>query len=193
MQQTIPLIILDRDGVINEDSDAYIKSPSEWIPVPHSPEAIALFNSFGIKIAVATNQSGLARGFYSEATLDLIHYTMQETLAKVNATIDSIFYCPHGPDDNCICRKPKPGLLKQISQFYQCQLKDIPFVGDSMRDLEAAAAVGCLPVLVKTGKGKHTWEKYASQLPSNTLVFDNLMAFAQYYTSKYNEKSAPLV
>lgn len=191
--QAISLVILDRDGVINEDSDDYIKSPAEWIPILHSPEAIALLNRFGIKIAVATNQSGLARGYYSEATLDLIHCTMQDTLSKVNAAIDSIFYCPHGPDDNCVCRKPKPGLLQQISQFYQCQLKDIPFVGDSLRDLEAAAAVGCLPVLVKTGKGLHTWEKYAQQLPAQTLVFDNLMDFAKYYTSKHYEKSDLLV
>jgi D-glycero-D-manno-heptose 1,7-bisphosphate phosphatase len=150
------LVILDRDGVINQDSDAYIKSPEEWIPLPGSPEAIARLNRAGYRVVVATNQSGVARGYYDLETLEAIHRKMEQTLASVGATLDGIFFCPHGPDDGCHCRKPKPGLLQQISAALEQDLTGVPVIGDSLRDLQSAAAVGARGILVLTGKGTKT-------------------------------------
>lgn len=146
------LIILDRDGVINYDSDDYIKSPEEWIPIPGSLEAIAKLKSAGYTIAIASNQSGLARGYFNKKTLDAIHQKMQDTLQTLGAQIDVIFYCPHGPNDGCDCRKPKPGLLRQIAEHFHVSLQDIPFIGDSLRDVQAAQAAGCLAIFVESGK-----------------------------------------
>lgn len=172
MQQERPvkLIILDRDGVINFDSDNYIKSPSEWIPIPGSLEAIAKLNNAGYKVAIASNQSGVARGLYDLKTLAAIHQKMQTSLAAVGGTIDAIFFCPHHPDDRCTCRKPKTGLFQQIARHFQLLLVDVPAVGDSLRDLEAAQAVGCQPLLVLTGNGQETLKKIKNTVP----VFDNL-------------------
>lgn len=146
------LIILDRDGVINYDSDAYIKSPEEWIPIPGSLEAIAKLNQAGFKIAVATNQSGVGRGLLTETTLMAIHEKMEQALAKEGGHIDAIFYCPHTPDDQCSCRKPKPGLFYAIANHFNCSLANVPAIGDSLRDVEAALQAGCKPILVQTGK-----------------------------------------
>jgi D-glycero-D-manno-heptose 1,7-bisphosphate phosphatase len=150
------LIILDRDGVINKDSPEYIKSPAEWEAIPGSLEAITRLNHLGYRVVVATNQSGLARGLYDEAILQAIHDKMRQQLASLGGKIDQIFFCPHHPDDACDCRKPKPGLLMQIKQHYQCELNNVPLVGDSLRDMQAAEAVGCRPILVLTGNGRNT-------------------------------------
>jgi D-glycero-D-manno-heptose 1,7-bisphosphate phosphatase len=150
------LVILDRDGVINEDSDAYIKSPEEWIPLPGSPEAIARLNRAGYRVVVATNQSGIARGYFDLDTLEAIHGKMKQVVKAAGGAIDDIFFCPHGPDDNCDCRKPKPGLLRQIGAAYELELNGVPVIGDSLRDLQSAAAVGARGILVLTGKGNTT-------------------------------------
>lgn len=172
------LIILDRDGVINQDSDAFIKSPDEFIPVPGSLEAIAKLNHAGYTIVVATNQSGLARKLFTLGDLNDIHNKLQQLLSEVGGHLDDILFCPHGPDDNCDCRKPRPGMLKDIARRCKINLQGVPAVGDSLRDLQAAQAVGAQPVLVKTGKGTKTIEAI-SKLPresklSSTPVYDNL-------------------
>ena len=153
---TKKLIILDRDGVINRDTKDYIKHADEWLPLPGSLEAIALFTQAGYKIAIATNQSGIAQGLYDEATLDAIHAKLRTCAKAYNGIIDSIFYCPHTDANQCLCRKPKTGLLEQISQHYHMDLQGTPFVGDSWRDLEAGLKMGCQPVLVRTGNGEKT-------------------------------------
>ena len=149
-------LILDRDGVINQDSDQYIKSPEEWIPIPGSLEAIAELKHAGWQIAVATNQSGIARGLFSEETLAAMHQKLHDLLAQLGAQVDLIAYCPHAPDDQCGCRKPRPGLLQQIARRWDIELTGVPFIGDSRKDVEAARAVGCRPILVRTGKGERT-------------------------------------
>ncbi|SDU36839.1 D-alpha,beta-D-heptose 1,7-bisphosphate phosphatase [Pseudomonas pohangensis] len=169
------LLILDRDGVINQDSDDYIKSLDEWIPLPGAISAIARLSQAGWTVAVATNQSGLARGYYDEATLQAMHHQLRQLVAEQGGELGLIVYCPHGPDDACSCRKPEPGMLREIAEHYRTSLKGVWFVGDSQGDLKAALAVGCQPVLVKTGKGERT---LASPLPTNTLVFEDLAAVA---------------
>ncbi len=169
------LLILDRDGVINYDSDAYIKSLDEWFPLPGAVEAIARLSQAGWTVAVATNQSGIARGYYDLATLDAMHARLRELVAEQGGELGLVVYCPHGPDEGCNCRKPKPGMLEQIAAYYGVALKGVWFVGDSSGDLSAAQAVDCQPVLVKTGKGERTLTK---PLPAGTLVFDDLAAVA---------------
>ena len=171
------LLILDRDGVINHDSDDYIKSLEEWIPLPGSIAAIARLSRAGWTVAVATNQSGLARGFYDEATLSDMHQRLRDLVAEQGGELGVVVHCPHGPEDGCDCRKPLPGMLQQIAQHYRTDLKGVWFVGDSSGDLQAALAVDCQPVLVKTGKGERTLTR---PLPVNTLVFDDLAAVANH-------------
>ena len=153
-------VILDRDGVINEDSDAYIKSPEEWIPIPGSLEAIELLTQKGFRIVVLTNQSGIARGYFDEAMLERIHDRMRAAVETRGGRIEAIFHCPHGPEDFCECRKPKPGLFRQFAARFDVDLAGIPAIGDSFRDLEAARAVGAAPILVETGKGQRTLARY---------------------------------
>ncbi len=172
------MIILDRDGVINEDSDEYIKTPAEWIPIPSSLTAIAALNRAGHTVVIATNQSGIARGLYTEQDLTQIHAKMQHELARVGGHIDAIFYCPHHPDDHCECRKPRPGLLLQIAAHFQVRLADALMVGDTARDIECAQAVGCPAVLVKTGKGMQTWLAHAEKLPAP--VYEDLAAVVKH-------------
>lgn len=160
------LIILDRDGVINEDRDDYVKHPDEWRPIPGSLEAIARLHQAGWSIAVATNQSGLARGYFDAATLNAMHLKFRELLAAHGGAVDAIFVCPHGPDDRCDCRKPLPGLFKEIADRFDVSLQGVPAVGDSVRDLQAAAAMGCAPWLVATGKGAKA--RQAPDLPAGT-------------------------
>ncbi len=171
------LIILDRDGVINEDSADYIKSPDEWQAIPGSLAAIATLCRAGYTVAIATNQSGLGRQYYDATTLHRIHQKMQAQVQAQGGFIDAIFYCPHIPSDNCFCRKPKPGLLHQIAQHYNCSLNQIPFVGDSARDIEAAIAVNCIPILVKTGKGLDAFPKITKRYP-DLAVYADLAAVA---------------
>ncbi|MFT0851915.1 D-glycero-beta-D-manno-heptose 1,7-bisphosphate 7-phosphatase [Achromobacter sp. F4_2707] len=168
------LVILDRDGVINEDSDAYIKSPAEWQAIPGSLNAIARLSRAGWRVVVATNQSGVARGYFSMETLNAIHAKMRRELAEAGGHLDAIFVCTHGPDDGCRCRKPEPGMFQDIACRYDITLDNVPAVGDSLRDLQAAASQGCAPWLVRTGKGLRTLEK--GGLPPGTQVRDNLAA-----------------
>ena len=151
---TNPLIILDRDGVINYDSDFYIKSPDEWVPIPGSLAAIAQLNRAGYRVVIATNQSGIARGLYDLDTLSQIHEKLRQELASVGGHIEEIFFCPHHPDDNCDCRKPKLGLFKQIQAKYDIDLSDTFFIGDTLTDIQAAKEVPCKPILVLSGKGQ---------------------------------------
>ena len=159
------LVILDRDGVVNQDSEDFIKSPEEFVPLPGSLEAIARLNAAGYSVAVASNQSGIARGLFSEATLETMHRKLHDLLEAVGGHIDGIFYCPHGPDDHCDCRKPEPGLLRQIGEHFGVDLAGVPVVGDSLRDLQSAMAVGAMPILVLTGKGEYT-HRQLSNAPS---------------------------
>lgn len=153
------LVILDRDGVINEDSDDYVKSTDEFIMLPGSAEAIARLNHAGYRVAVATNQSGIARGFFDLETLGQMHAKLQKEVANAGGHIDLIVYCPHGPEDQCDCRKPLPGMLQEIGSRLCASLASVPVVGDSLRDLQAAQEVGAQPILVRTGKGKRTLAK----------------------------------
>ena len=170
------LAILDRDGTINQDSDQYIKSPAEWKPIPGSLEAIARLTQGGWRIAVATNQSGIARGLFDMSTLNAIHAEMHRAVGQAGGRIDAIFFCPHAADSNCECRKPKPGLLREIGTRFDVDLKGVPMVGDALRDIEAAAAVGAQPYLVLTGKGRKTRD--AGGLPKGTEVLADLAAVA---------------
>jgi D-glycero-D-manno-heptose 1,7-bisphosphate phosphatase len=170
------LIILDRDGTINHDSDQYIKSPAEWKPIAGSIEAIARLTQSDWRVVVATNQSGIARGLFDTATLNAIHTEMHRAVSQAGGRIDAIFFCPHAADSNCECRKPKPGLLQEIAARLNAELKGVPMVGDSLRDLQAAAAVGAKPCLVLTGKGRKTRD--AGGLPPGTEVFTDLAAVA---------------
>nr|WP_314875326.1 D-glycero-beta-D-manno-heptose 1,7-bisphosphate 7-phosphatase [uncultured Pseudomonas sp.] len=170
------LLILDRDGVINHDSDAYIKSLEEWIPIAGAIEAIAQLSKAGWTVAVATNQSGIARGYYSLQTLEAMHTRLRELVAEQGGELGLVVFCPHGPDEGCACRKPKPGMLEAIAAHYQAELPGVWFVGDSKGDLEAALAVGAQPVLVKTGKGERTLSKGVA---ANTLIYDDLADVAR--------------
>lgn len=166
------LVILDRDGVINEDSEAYIKCPAEWVPIPRSLEAIARLNQAGYRIVVATNQSGVARGLLDVPTLNRIHSKMNHLLGQMGGGIEAILFCPHAPEDDCHCRKPRPGLLQELARRLRIQLEGVPAVGDSLRDLQAAQAAGARPLLVRTGKGKMTAE--SANLPPGVEVYDDL-------------------
>jgi D-glycero-D-manno-heptose 1,7-bisphosphate phosphatase len=170
------LVILDRDGTINQDSDQYIKSPLEWKPIPGSLEGIARLTQGGWRIVVATNQSGIARGLFDMSTLNAIHAEMHRAVGQAGGRIDAIFFCPHAADSNCECRKPKPGLLREIGSRFDVDLKGVPMIGDSLRDVEAAAAVGAQPYLVLTGKGRKTRD--AGGLPRGTEIAADLAAIA---------------
>jgi D-glycero-D-manno-heptose 1,7-bisphosphate phosphatase len=168
------LIILDRDGVINFDSDAFIKSLEEWKPIPGSLEAIAKLNHSGYRVVVCSNQSGIGRGLLDMASLNAINEKMYRALAQLGGRIDALFYCPHPAEADCACRKPKPGMFQDIAQRFNTDLAGVPSVGDSLRDLQASAAVGCQPILVLTGKGKKT--QAAGGLPPTTRVYEDLAA-----------------
>lgn len=172
------LIILDRDGVINYDSDEFIKSPDEWIPIPGSLEAIARLNQAGYRVVVSTNQSGIARGLFNILTLNAIHQKLHTSAQQVGAHIDAVFFCPHAADNNCDCRKPKPGMLQEIARRFGVSLKDVPAVGDSLRDLQAGFVVGCTPYLVLTGKGRKTLAK--GGLPPGTTVHADLATMVDH-------------
>lgn len=175
------LVILDRDGVINEDSDAFVKSADEFIPIPGSVEAIALLTRHGYEVAIATNQSGLGRGLFDLDDLEAMHRKLDALVEEAGGRVSGIFYCPHAPDDGCACRKPLPGLLDAIAAELHCELAGAPLIGDSQRDLEAGLARGCVPVLVRTGKGEKTAEKFAADPArwGSVPQFDNLLAAAR--------------
>ena len=175
------LIILDRDGVINRDSRDFVKNAGEWVPLPGSIGAIAKLSRAGYTIAVASNQSGLARGLFDRNALRAMHRKLRRLVAAEGGRVDRIVVCPHGPDEHCHCRKPEPGLLQRLARHYETTLEGVPVVGDSLRDLQAATAAGATPVLVRTGNGETT----ASRLPDNFVsvpIFDDLAAFAANIT-----------
>ena len=172
------LVILDRDGTINHDSDNHIRSPEQWRPIKGSLEAIARLTQADYRIVVATNQSGIARKLFDTRTLFAIHETLLRALAQVGGRIDAFFFCPHAAEAGCPCRKPQPGMLLEVARRFNVALNDVFMVGDAQRDLEAAAAAGAKPVLVLTGKGERTRDE--GKLPAGTLVFPDLAAFAQH-------------
>ena len=170
------LVILDRDGVINHESDRFIKSPVEWKPIPGSSEAIARLNRAGYRVVVATNQSGIARGLFDISMLGRIHEKMHRHVSDAGGSIEAIFFCPHGPLDQCDCRKPKPGLFKDIAERMHVSLEGVPAIGDSLRDLQASAEAGARPVLVLTGRGEQTLEN--PECIAGIPVYDDLAAAA---------------
>lgn len=172
------LIVIDRDGVINHDSDAYIKNPEEWVPIEGSLEAISRLNHSGYIVVIASNQSGLARGYFDIESLSAIHKKMEQKLAKIGGRVDAIFYCPHGPNDACDCRKPKPGMLLEIGQRFNAPLKDVIFIGDSVTDIKAASNANAKAMLVRTGKGLKAEKILQVEVENKTSVpvFDDLAA-----------------
>lgn len=168
----IELVILDRDGVINQDSDDYIKSPGEWVAIPGSLKAIAKLNAAGYLVAVATNQSGVGRGYYSEATLNEIHTKMLSELTEVGGHIDALAFCPHTPDDHCECRKPKPQMYLDLINHFGVSADKVVVIGDNFRDLEAAWASKCHGVLVRSGKGEKVLQSHADALKSTPVYRD---------------------
>jgi D-glycero-D-manno-heptose 1,7-bisphosphate phosphatase len=166
------LVILDRDGVINIDSDQFIKTPEEWKPIPGSLDAIARLNHAGYRVVIASNQSGIGRGLFDMAALNAINEKMYKALAQVGGRIDALFYCPHPAEANCTCRKPRPGMFEDIARRFNVSLTGVPSIGDSLRDLQAAVAAGGMPILVLTGKGAKT--QAAGGLPEHTRVYQDL-------------------
>ncbi len=175
------LIVLDRDGVINEDSDDYVKSVDEWQPIPGSIEAIARLSKAGYTVAVATNQSGIARGYFDEFELAAMHQKLCTLVEQEGGEVDGVFFCPHGPDDDCDCRKPKTGLLAQIECEFGTSVDKIPFVGDSAKDLLCAKLAGCTPVLVRTGKGERTFSESTENELDGVLIHNNLQEFVDSF------------
>ncbi len=173
-------VILDRDGVINEDSDEFIKSPDEWKPIPGSLEAIANLNQAGFRVVVITNQSGIARGLLTLDDLHQIHSKMHQLLSKVGGNIEAVFFCPHGPKEDCKCRKPCPGLFHDFANRLSVPLANVFAVGDSLRDLQAATVSGAQPILVLTGKGQQTLKGDMDGL-EDVLVYDDLAAFVDRF------------
>jgi len=175
------LVILDRDGVLNEDSDAFIKSPSEWTPIPGSLEAVARLHRAEYRVLIASNQSGIGRGLFTTDTLSKIHNAMLEQVHQKGGEIEAIFFCPHAPEAACHCRKPAPGMLLDIAERLKVSLAGVPVVGDSLRDIQSAQSVGALPVLVRTGKGARTISDLEERRLAVALievpVFDDLAAF----------------
>jgi len=170
-------VILDRDGVINRESPDFIKTPDEWLPLPGSIAAIAALSRAGFIVAVASNQSGLARGLFDRAALRAMHRKLRRLVSAAGGRIARIEVCPHGPDDGCSCRKPKPGLLFRVARRFNADLAETPVIGDSLRDLEAAMAAGARPILVRTGNGRRTEAELRGAL-ANAEVFDDLEAAA---------------
>ena len=184
------LVILDRDGTINEDRDDYVKSPDEWIPIPGALEAIARLNHAGWHAVVASNQSGIGRGLFDMSTLNAMHLKLHQLLAKQGGRIDAVFFCPHTPSDGCDCRKPMPGLFRQIGERYGVDLTQVPVVGDVLRDLQAGSAAGCQPHLVRTGKAARMSDaqidELCAQVPG-TRVHQDLDAFADWLIAHERE------
>jgi len=188
MDRSLKLVILDRDGTLNHDSDEYIKSPEEWKALPGALEAVGRLNHAGYHVVLATNQSGLGRGLMDVASLNAIHKQMFKQLAAVGGRIDAIFYCPHTPEDACACRKPLPGLLDQVAERFGIDIKDVPFVGDSLRDMQAAEAAGCTPHLVLTGKSEALrGSPLPPTFPASTQMHTDLQAFVDMLLKKSME------
>jgi len=174
----VKLVILDRDGTINHDSDHYIKSLDEWRPIKGSIEAIARLTQAGYRVVVATNQSGIARGLFTTRTLFEMHDALQRAAVQAGGRVDAFFFCPHADAAGCECRKPKPGMLLEVARRFNVALADTYMVGDSLKDVQAAVAAGARPVLVLTGKGAKTHAE--GKAPPGTQVFADLAAFAEH-------------
>ena len=168
------LVILDHNGVINQSSETFIKTPDEWLPIPGSLEAIARLTHSGYRVITASNQSGIGRGLLDMVTFNAINDKMYKAVSQAGGRIDAVFFCPHTGADKCNCRKPKTGMFEEIMQRYGTDLKNVPIIGDALRDLQAADTIGALPVLLLTGKGKETQAQ--NNLPQRTLIFDDLSA-----------------
>jgi len=166
------LIILDHNGVISQSSSTFIKTPDEWIPIPGSVEAISRLTHNGYRVVIATNQSGIGRGLLDIKTFNAINDKMHKVINQAGGRIDAIFFCPHTGADKCHCRKPATGMFEEIMQRYGVDLKNVPAIGDSLRDLQAAIAIGATPILVLTGKGQTTSTNV--EIPPNTQIFDDL-------------------
>jgi len=181
--QSMKLVVIDRDGTINEDRDDYVKSADEWTPLPGALEAIARLNHAGWHVVIASNQAGIGRGLFDMAALNAMHVKMNQMLTRQGGRVDAIFFCPHAPDEQCECRKPLPGLFRQIAERYGLDMKEVLVVGDSQRDLQAGMAVGCEPHLVRTGKAAALDEaqlaQWLSGLPG-AIVHADLTAFADF-------------
>lgn len=178
----VRLVILDRDGVINRDSPDFVKTAEEWQPLPGSIDAIATLSKAGFTVAVASNQSGLARGLFNQDALDAMHCKLHKLVAAAGGRVDRIVVCPHGPDDGCDCRKPAPGLYLRLARDYDVSLDEVPAIGDSLRDLQAAAAAGATPILVRTGNGRRTEASLPKKLRA-IAIYDDLAAAAQALAS----------
>jgi D-glycero-D-manno-heptose 1,7-bisphosphate phosphatase len=179
------LVILDRDGTINSDSEDFVKSPEEWVPLPGALEAIARLNHAGCHVVIASNQSGLGRGLFDVGSLNAMHAKMHKMLAAVGGRVDAVFYCPHSPEESCTCRKPLPGLFEQIGARFGVPLKGVPTAGDSVRDLLAGAAAGCEPHLVLTGKSAQYKDGGQPEgLPPGTRLHADLPAFVEHLLSR---------
>lgn len=180
----LKLVILDRDGVINVDREGeYVTSADEWEPLPGSLEAIARLNQAGFRIVVASNQSGLARGYFDIEDLNGIHEKMHRLVSEAGGHIDAVFFCPHGPRQRCTCRKPKPGLIEQIGERYRVNLAGVPVVGDKQSDLDAARAAGAMPILVRTGYGEATLKKLGQV--DGLTIYSDLAAFADAWIAEH--------
>lgn len=176
------LILLDRDGVINTDAPNHVRSPEEWHPLSGSLEAISELKKNNYNVAIVTNQSGIGRGYFTKETLKAIHNKMRKALSKFNCEVDQFFYCPHHPDENCPCRKPKPGMILKALKHFNVQKEETIFIGDSLRDIKAAIAANCKPVLVLTGNGKETLKSYKNEL-TNVSIFEDLASFVKDFLS----------
>ncbi|WP_396436219.1 D-glycero-beta-D-manno-heptose 1,7-bisphosphate 7-phosphatase [Limnohabitans sp.] len=193
MNPHLKLVILDRDGTINRASDEFVKSPEEWHPLPGALEAISRLNHAGFHVVLATNQSGLGRGLFDMAALNAVHAFMLKSLAALGGRIDAIFYCPHTAEEACSCRKPAPGLLHQIEERYGLSLTGVPYVGDSLRDMQAAQAAGCVPHLVLSGR--HALldaARLSPEFPAQTQVHADLAAFADHWLGVAGAGPAPV-
>lgn len=180
-------VILDRDGVINQDSEHFIKTPEEWIPIKNSLEAIALLNKMHIPVFIATNQSGIGRGLFTQETLFAMHQKMRSLLTPLKGDIQDIAFCPHTPNDSCTCRKPKTGLIQKLKDQHALTHKTLYLVGDAKRDLTAAINANCIPILVKTGKGQKTLDENKTFIQENQIkTFNDLYHFAQWLSEKYS-------
>ena len=190
-ERHLKLVVLDRDGTINQDRDDFVKSPEEWLPLPGALEAIARLNHAGWHVVIASNQSGLGRGLFDVAALNAMHDKMHKLLAAAGGRVDAIFYCPHTPEDDCNCRKPLPGLFEQIGQRLGVSLKGVPTVGDSLRDLVAGSRVGCEPHLVLTGKSAGLAPDAALKgMPEGTKAHADLAAFADFLIARSSKPAA---
>ena len=190
----VKLVILDRDGTINEDRNDFVKSADEWIPIPGALEAIARLNHWGWHTVIASNQSGIGRGIYDMSALNAMHIKMNQLLAKLSGRIDAVFFCPHVADDKCQCRKPLPGMFKQIGERFGVDLNKVPVVGDSLRDLQAGAALGCEPHLVRTGNAAAMTDVQLEQLVATvpgTFVHADLKAFADFIIQRERRGRGP--